>query len=168
MLSHTLMLAESGGLAPRLNTRFSDGHIARLVGADGVQEFPLALVALGAGAPAIQAAGDATIGTIDRAPIEFPLVTLAQRAGNDDRLGPSWPSAPPLEGEPPPSEDLDTVILRRGSARSFDPGASVDGHIFEFSLAASLRGTQAPHFIAVHALTGSSPGSTGGRTSSGA
>jgi hypothetical protein len=158
MLSHTLMLAESGGLAPRLYTRFGDGDIAHLVGADGVHEFPLALVVLGSGAPAIDAAGDATTGTIDRAPVEFPLVSLVQRAGNDDRLGSPWPSAPALAGEPPRSDHLDAVILRRGSARNFDPGASVDRHIFEFSLAASLRGTRVQHFIAVHAVDGLEPG----------
>jgi hypothetical protein len=158
MLSHTLLLATSGGLAPRLFTRFDDGGIARLVGADGVQEFPLALAALGPGAPAIDAGGGATTGVIDREPVDFPLVTLAQRAGDNDRLGRPWPSAPVLDGEPPPSEDLDIVILRRGSARTLDPGAAVDRRTFDFSLAASLRGTSVPHFIAVHAVDGIQPG----------
>ncbi len=55
MLANTLALAESGGHGPRLLTRFPDAAVARLVGADGTQEFPLAIVTLGRGAPAIGA-----------------------------------------------------------------------------------------------------------------
>jgi len=154
MLSHMLALAESGGLRPRLRTRFPDAGVARLVGADGVQEFPLALVTLGSGAPAIEPGGEAATGTIDAAAIEFPLVTLAQHAGDDARLGEPWPTAPPLGGQLPASDDLDAVILRRGSARTLDATAVVDGRTFKLSLAASLRGTRVLNFIAVHAVDG--------------
>jgi hypothetical protein len=154
MLSHMLALAESGGLRPCLRTRFPDAGVARLVGVDGVQEFPLALVTLGSGAPAIEPGGEAATGTIDAAAIEFPLVTLAQHAGDDARLGKPWPTAPPLEGQLPASDDLDAVILRRGSARTLDATAVVDGRTFKLSLAASLRGTRVLHFIAVHAVDG--------------
>ena len=47
MLANTLALAESGGYRPRLLTRFPDAAVARLVGADGTQEFPLAIVTPG-------------------------------------------------------------------------------------------------------------------------
>ena len=56
------------------------------------------------------------------------------------------------------TDDLDTVILRRGSARTLDATAEVDQRTFERSLAVSLRGTRVPHFIAVHAVEGLSPG----------
>jgi len=58
MLAQALALAESAGLAPRLRTRFPDAEVTRLVGADGVHEFPLALVSLGDGAPAIGPGGE--------------------------------------------------------------------------------------------------------------
>ena len=44
MLANTLALAELGGYQPRLLTRFPDAAVARLVGADGTQELPLAVV----------------------------------------------------------------------------------------------------------------------------
>ena len=158
MLSHTLSLAESGGHRPRLYTRFPDAAVARLVGADGIQEFPLALVTLGSGAPAIVPGGDAEAGRIDEAAVEFPLVTLAQHAGDDERLGESWPTPLPLAGDLSASDDLDAVILRRGSARTLDGTAAVDARTFELSLAASLRGTRVVHFVAVHAVEGLEPG----------
>ena len=154
MFANTLALAESGGYQPRLLTRFPDAAVARLVGADGTQEFPLAIVTLGPGAPAIDAGGEAATGSIDVAPVEFPLVSLAQHAGDDERLGAPWPIAPRAEGDLPVTDDLDAVILRRGSARTLDAAAAVDFPTFERSLAVSLRGTRVPHFIAVHAVHG--------------
>ena len=158
MLAQTLALADSAGLGPRLWTRFADAEVSALVGADGVQEFPLALVGLGAGEPAIRPAGDAARGSVATTPLEFPLVTLAQHAGDLDRLGASWPAATGTRGQPPDSDDLDTVILRRGSTRIMDPNATVGRDVFDFSLEASLRGSRVPHFVAVHAVDGLDPG----------
>jgi hypothetical protein len=157
MLSQTLALAESAGLDPRLWTRFPDADVSRLVGADGVQEFPVALVGLGAGEPAIRPQGDAAIGAVAANPVEFPLVTLAQHAGDGDALGDSWPESAPLE-DAPASRDLDDVILQRGSTRLMDPAATVARSVFDFALAAGLRGTRVPHFVAVHAVEGLEPG----------
>ncbi len=126
MLANTLALAESAGYRPRLLTRFPDAAVARLVGSDGTQEFPLAIVTLGRGEPAIGPGGEAAAGSIDVAPVEFPLVSLAQHAGDDERLGEPWPTSPAVEGDMPPTDDLDTVILRRGSARTLDGAAAVD------------------------------------------
>ncbi len=154
------MLAQALALAgePRLWTRFPDAEVARLVGADGVHEFPVALVALTAGEPAIRPRGEAAAGAVDAAPREFPLVTLAQRAGDADVLGDPWPAAAPLAGEPPASAVLDAVILQRGSTRRMDPSATVSRELFEFSLAATLRAIDVPHFVAVHAVEGLEPG----------
>src|SRR3954454_635539 len=58
LLAHILALAESAGLGPRLWTRFPDAAVTLLVGADGVHEFPVAMVALGAGGPAIEPRGE--------------------------------------------------------------------------------------------------------------
>src|SRR3954453_12580579 len=72
LLAHILALAESAGLGPRLWTRFPDAGVTRLVGADGVHEFPVALIALGSGGPAIEPGGDAAAGSVDKAPpLEF-------------------------------------------------------------------------------------------------
>lgn len=154
MLAQALALADSAGFRPRLWTRFADSDVAALVGADGVQEFPLALVGLGSGEPAIHPAGDAARGSVGTAPTEFPLVTMAQHAGDVDRLGEPWPDAPPLPGEVPASDDLDTVILRRGSTRLMDRDATVARQVFDFAVAASLRGTTVPHFISVQGVEG--------------
>ena len=145
MLAQTLVLAESAGFGPRLWTRFPDAGVAALVGADGVQEFPLALVTLGEGEPAIRPGGEAARGSMGDAPIEFPLITLAQRAGDMDALGDPWPAAPPLPGAVPPSDDLDAVDPAAGlgapdgSAPRPWPARSLD-----FSLAASMRGSTRP------------------------
>jgi hypothetical protein len=158
MIANTLALAEAGGHRPRLLTQFPDAAVTRLVGADGTQEFPLAIVTLGRGVPAIGPGGEAATGAIDVAPVEFPLVTLAQHAGDGVRLGGPWPITEPVDGDVPATDDLDTVILRRGSARTLDAAAEVDRRTFERSLAVALRGTRVPHFIAVHAVEGLAPG----------
>lgn len=158
MLAQTLALAESGGLGPILWTRFPDAEVTRLVDADGVHEFPLAVVGLGAGVPALTPRGKAATGTIDTTPLEFPLITRAQHAGDADVLGESWPEVPPLTGEPLASRDLDAVILQRGSTRRMDATTTVAHDVFAFSLAAALRGTRVPHFIAVHGVDGVEPG----------
>jgi SagB-type dehydrogenase family enzyme len=156
MLAQALALADSAGLRPRLWTRFPDASVTRLVGADGTQEFPLALVTLGDGEPAV--AGDAAAaGTIDDRPVEFPLVTTAQRAGDGDALGEPWPRGEALAGAPS-SRDLDAVILQRGSTRLMDATATVRLDIYAFSLAAALRGIDVPHYVAALGVAGVDPG----------
>ncbi|HEY4752558.1 MAG TPA: hypothetical protein VIH37_04685 [Candidatus Limnocylindrales bacterium] len=158
MLANLLAVAESAGWSPRLWTRFPDATVARLVGADGTQEFPLAVVALGSGGPAIDATGPARSGKIDVAPVEFPLITAAQRAGDQDDLGPPWPPIPVLDHAPVPSDDLDAVILRRGSARQFVASAAVPRDVVTTTLTCGLNGAPVAHLVAVHAVEGIAPG----------
>src|SRR5439155_17862718 len=73
VLAQQLALAASAGLPALLRSVFPDASVARLVGADGVQEFPLALLSLGDGEPAIEPAGRAAAGTVADEPLEFPL-----------------------------------------------------------------------------------------------
>jgi hypothetical protein len=116
-------------------------------------------VALGDGEPAIRPGGEAATGAVDRrAPTEFPLITCAQHAGDGERLGVPRSAGAPLSGEPPPSPGLDEVILRRISTRVMDPSRPVSRDVLEWSLAASLRGCQVPHFLAVHAVEDLQPG----------
>ncbi len=159
MLAQALAAASDAGLAPCLRTVFPDAAVTRLVGADGVHELPVAIVTLGDGEPAIGPAGDAAAGRVDtRAPLEFPLVTRTQHAGDGDHLGPPRPPGEPLAGEPPASASLDDVVLLRGSTRTMDRSRSIGREVAEWSLAASLRGSRLPHFVAVHAVDGLEPG----------
>jgi hypothetical protein len=83
---------------------------------------------------------------------EFPLVTLAQHAGDADDIGAPWPEAPP------PPDDLDAVILRRGSTRIMDPSATISRDLYTACLNLGMRGTQTTEFIAVHGVDDLEPG----------
>jgi SagB-type dehydrogenase family enzyme len=156
MLSQLLALAATGGQQPRLYTRFPDARVTALVGADGVHEFPLELVALGGGAPATSAGGAAEHGEIDDEPQEYPLITATQRAGDLDELGDPWPGAAAID--PLPTPPLEEVILSRGSTRLMDRNKTVPRELLEWPLAAALRGIEVPHFVAVHGVDGVRPG----------
>jgi hypothetical protein len=146
------MLAQALAVAPgaRLYTRFPDEQVTRLVGADGVHEFPVALVALEDGTPRIEPRGEAATGAVDHAPRELPLITAAQRAGDGDALGEPWA----LDPDPVP----DDVILRRGSTRLMDPTRTIPRAAFEAILKCGLRGARHPHFVAVHGVDEVEPG----------
>jgi hypothetical protein len=125
------------------------------VGADGVHEYPLALLSIGDGDPAIHATGPATPG--DLPTVEHPLSTTAQRAGDRDTLGDPWPDAPPLD-EVPESDSLDTVVRRRGSQRRMDRTKTLPRQVLEWSMAAAMRGIDVPHWVAVHGVDDVTPG----------
>ncbi len=159
LLSQLTAAAASAGLRPQLRTLFPDAAVTALVGADGVHEFPLALLTLGDGDPPLAPGGAAARG--DLPPVEFPLCTTAQRAGDRDTLGEPWPDAPPLPEPPPPSAGpapLDEVVLRRGSQRRMDRTATVPRSHLEWPVAAALRGIAVPHWVAVHGVDGVAPG----------
>jgi SagB-type dehydrogenase family enzyme len=158
MLSQLLALAVSAGVEARLWTRFPDARVAELVGADGVHEFPVALVTLGPGEPATDAGGPAERGEVDREPQEYPLITATQRAGDDDALGEPWPAGAAVDAPGRPTPPLDEVILRRGSTRRMDPAAELDREQLEWPMTVALRGIDLPHFVVVHAVRGVPPG----------
>jgi SagB-type dehydrogenase family enzyme len=154
-LSQLIAAADSAGARPRLQTQFADTAIARLVGADGVHEFPLALLVLGHGSPATQAGGPATKGSLPE--VEFPLCTQAQRAGDRDEPGPAWPVGPVLAdvGESPV---LDEVILRRGSQRLMNRNVQLPRRLLDWPMRAAMRGIEVPHWVVVHGVEGTAPG----------
>jgi hypothetical protein len=150
MLAQLLALADSAGLTARLFTSFPDAEVAALVGADRVHEFPVALVALGPGRPAVHPTGDPLPGHHDADGLEFPLVTAAQRAGEQAQLGPELERGGPvrlLAVDPGPS--VDAVVVSKGSIRRLHPDSSLPHHVLLDALAASLRGVTVPHWVGV-------------------
>jgi nitroreductase len=158
MLAQLLALADSAGLAAMLRTRFPDIPVAALVGADRVHEIPVAVVTLGEAEPALEAAGPAVAGQTDSAPLEFPLVTAAQRAGERDSLGPPLdrgaPADVPLLASPP----VEDVIASRGSTRRMDGGRGLPQDLLRTCLGVAVRGVSLPHRVVVHDVAGLSPG----------
>ena len=155
LVAHLLAAAGSAGLEPRLRTRFPDAAVRALVGADGVHEYPLALLTLGDGDPALAATGPAAVGSLP--PVEFPLCTAAQAAGESEELGPPWAAGASL-GHVPASAPLDEVVLRRGSQRLMDRTATLPREHLEWPLLAALRGIDIPHWVVVHGVDGVPPG----------
>lgn len=149
LLSQLSVAAASAGLRPRLRSRFPDAAVARLVGADGTHEYPLALLSLGDGDPAIRATGPAAPGRLP--PVELPLCTSAQRAGDRNTWGEPWPDGDPLV-DAPPSGTVDQVIRRRGSQRRMDRSRTLPRTALEWPMTAALRGIDVPHWVAVHGV----------------
>jgi hypothetical protein len=158
MLSQLLALADSAGLEARLVTRFPDAGVSSLVGADQVHEWPVALVTLGAGAPATEAGGPAATGEVDSAPLEFPLVTAAQRAGAGDSLGTPWGTGAAVDVPVGDAAPLEAIIIRRGSQRQMDPGRGLPLDTLRTCMAVALRGISVDHWVAVHDVAGLAPG----------
>ncbi|HEU0132633.1 MAG TPA: hypothetical protein VFQ85_16735, partial [Mycobacteriales bacterium] len=155
LLAQLTAAAASAGHAPALRTLFPDAAVTALVGADGVREFPLALLTLGPGDPAVEPSGAAAPG--DLPDVVLPLVTAAQRAGDRDALGDPWPAGDPL-ADAPPSAPLDEVVLRRGSQRRMDRAATLPRALLDWPVRAALRGIGVPHWVAVHGVDGVAPG----------
>ena len=162
MLSQLLALADSAGLASRLHTRFPDTLVAALVGADQVHEWPVALVALGepGTTPVTQGPGLAATGQIDASPLEFPLVTAAQRAGDTGVLGPPWApgDACALPAGVSAETPVDAVITARGSQRRMNPDLSLPLETLRTCMNVATRGIRVAHWVAVHHMTGLAPG----------
>ena len=85
------------------------------------------------------------MGEVDAAPVEFPLVTTAQRAGDGGALGPPWdrgaPVDVPLEGTDP----VEAVVLARSSQRRMDPTRGLQESVLRVSMGVALRGITLPH-----------------------
>jgi nitroreductase len=155
LLANLGAAAASAGLTPRPRSLFPDTAVRELVGADGVYEFPVALLTFGDGQPAITATGPAVPGELP--PVEFPLDTAAQRAGDRGTLGEPWPGGAPLTVAPP-ADSVDVVIRRRGSQRRMRRGRTVPRELLEWPMAAALRGIDIPHWVAVHGVDGVTAG----------
>jgi hypothetical protein len=158
MLAQLLALADSAGLTAALYTRFPDAAVAALVGADRVHEVPVAVVSLGDGDPALAAAGPAIAGRVDAAPLEFPLITAAQRAGDADQLGPPQGRGAPVRVPDAGSAPVEDVILARGSARRMNGDRGLPQSLLRTAMGVAVRGVSLPHRVVVHDVTGLAPG----------
>jgi hypothetical protein len=158
MLAQLLAVADSAELPAWLYTGFPDATVAALVGADGVHEWPVAMVALGDRPPAIRATGAAASGEVDAAPMEFPLVTSAQRAGDRNALGTPWDRGAPVDVSADGSDPVETVVLARGSQRRMDASRGVKEDLVRTSMSVATRGIHLPHRVVVHDVDGVAPG----------
>jgi hypothetical protein len=158
MVSQLLAATDSAGIAAQLYTRFPDQAVADLVGADGVHEWPVAIVALGEDAPALNATGPAAPGAVDNAPVEFPLITSAQRAGEQETLGAQWDRGAPVDVALHGGESVEKVVLARGSQALMDSSRGLSKNLLLTSLGVALRGISVPHWIVVHDVDGLTPG----------
>ncbi|HEX2902934.1 MAG TPA: nitroreductase family protein [Jatrophihabitans sp.] len=157
MLAQLLAVASSAGLDARLYTRFPDAEVATLVGADGVQEFPVAVVSLSSGSvstPSLRPTSPVITGSFEPDAIEFPLVTSAQHAGDLIQLGHAWPLGAPVPTAAGGTGTLDEVVLRRGSTRLFAPTARLPLEMASAMLSAALRGIEVPHWLAASRVSG--------------
>jgi hypothetical protein len=158
MLAQLLAVADSAGHPARLHTRFPDAAIAAVVGADRVHEWPVAVVTLGEGTPALEPTGDAAAGEVDSAPVEFPLVTHAQRSGELNVLGQAWDRGAPVEVPIERLSPIETVVLARGSQKLMDPNRGLPERTLRTAMLAAMRGIRIPHFVVVHDVEGFEPG----------
>ncbi|HEY1701157.1 MAG TPA: nitroreductase family protein [Trebonia sp.] len=158
MLAQLLAAADSAGLAAVLYTRFPDLAVAALTGADRVHEMPVAVVALGSGAPALGAAGPADAGQVDAAPVEFPLVTAAQRAGESGRLGEPWDRGAPADATVTSPMTVEAVVAARGSQRRMDPARALPRELLSTCVSVAVRGIGVPHRVVAHDVEGLAAG----------
>lgn len=167
------MLAHIFELAPgaRLWMAFDDAAVTDLIGADGVHEFPLALVTLEDGPPVTTPPpGGSVGGTVAEDPLEFPLITATQRAGDLPATDvDAWRvNARPGPAGGPGVEEPVEVIRRRGSTRKFVRGVSGPTDLLEQALVLATRpvaadclepgSTLVSHHVVVHAVDDVEPG----------
>jgi hypothetical protein len=134
--------------------------VTSLVGADGVHEWPVAVISLGDGLPALRPTGVATAGEIDRAPVEFPLVTAAQHAGDLESLGTPWPEGEPVkvDADVAVPTSVENVVLSRGTQRLMDRSRGVSEPLLRTSMQLAMRGIDLPHRVVVHDVGELTPG----------
>ncbi|CAN5145966.1 hypothetical protein BH20ACT9_BH20ACT9_07220 [soil metagenome] len=171
MLAHTLAVAGASGRDARLELAFVDAEVTAVIGADGTHEFPLTIVGLD-GSPSLPPPVDVPSGHVADDPLEFPLITETQRAGDlretadvaDWRRSAAALAAPPAPpaGDWAPPGPLPELIRRRGSTRRFDPASVAPAGLLTDALAWATRpvpgdflpagATLLEHHLAVHAV----------------
>ena len=153
-LSPLLALADSAGVPAHLHAAFPDDEVAALVGADGVREWPVAVVALGHGAPALHPTGDAMSGHHDADGRVLPLVTEAQRAGRRTDLGPALGRGAPVDvpSGGPRSATVEEVVTSKGSVRRLRADAVLSREVLVDAMTVATRGVGLAHWVGVNAV----------------
>ncbi len=183
ILANLLAGADAHGIPCQVAVAFPDAAVTELIGIDGVDEVPLALVQLGPATPDVAAVGAfgpvlAEAEPVAKEVLRFPLVVGAQ-AGSallDGQVA-SWQAAAarcsrsaPRVVDPPhtggSTERIEDVILRRGSTRVFRVQTPVM-ELLSWGLAAATRaapfdatpaGSLLEHYVNVHDIPGLEPG----------
>ncbi len=183
LLANLLAVADSHGLSVHVMTGFPDAAVAGLVGVDGIDEVPLAVVRLGEGELRLPPVGSlgpvaARAEPVARRVLRFPLVVDAQAdTALDLEAIARWQQAAvavsrpaPASVEPPPAaapgDRIEHVILRRGATRLFRR-QTAPSDLLEWGMAAASRavpldaapaGTLLEHFVNVHEVADAEPG----------
>jgi len=189
ILANLLALASAAELPAELIMGFVDAEVEALLGLDHAREFPLCLLTMGSGSPVGPAESRfepltypfpplspreiryPAIGEVnDAGRLATPEEALAWRArtgaagaaeAEEEQVTEAFQSAP----APPPSDSVEEVIRRRGSARLFGRG-SVRLGVLSAVLEAATRGIPtdlAPHrltevYLVANAVDGLDPG----------
>ena len=183
LLANLLSAAEGHGMPANVLLGFIDSALCRLLGIDGVLEFPVAVIAVGGSAgPAGRrewSEPQFAATELSPAPIVFPLSTRVQLAGNLDAAEQvaAW-RATAVAGLPraqdtvnPPAvanaEPIESVVLRRGSTRRMRRVVA-SAELLSWPMAVATRHLPADviphgasllsHQLAVHAVQGLDPG----------
>jgi SagB-type dehydrogenase family enzyme len=183
LLANLLAAADAHGVPAQVMAGFPDAAVAALVGIDGVDEVPLAVIRLGTGElrlPSPDGLGPvaARADPVARRVLRFPLVVEAhtETALDPDAVA-GWQQgartvskpAPAMVELPPdtnPDDRVEDVILRRGSTRLFRRQRA-PSPLLEWGLAAAGRavpldlapaGTLLEHLVSVHDVSDAEPG----------
>jgi hypothetical protein len=104
------------------------------------------VVSLGDDAPALETSGPAASGEVDADPVEFPLDTAAQRAGDLEALGEPWPRGDPVDVLDEGTAPVEQVVPSRSWQRWMDPQGSLSQRVTLSILAARAARRLAPSF----------------------
>lgn len=179
LLANTLAVADAHRLSHSLLLGFADDRVTDLVGIDGVEEMPLAILALGENASVASAPPDPIspeVAPLAPSPVQLPLLQEAQSDGELSQgevedwrdagrpaFGMATPDPGALEGLDDP---IEKVILRRGSTRRM-VREQVPARALDWPMAAATRPvgidvlgerTLLDHYVNVHAVEGMEPG----------
>ncbi len=182
MVANLLAAADAHGVPAQVLMGFPDATVADLVGIDGIDEVPLALVRLGQGElrlpppdalEPVAARAEPLAGRV----LRFPLVVEAQaNTALDVDAVAGWRAAATVVSRPAPNsvpaphatagDRVEQVILRRGSTRVFRR-QTAPTPLLEWGLAAACRavpvdaapaGTLLEHLVSVHDVAEAEPG----------
>jgi len=194
MLANLFAIGAAGGIPMHLVLGFADDEVHRLLDVDVDKESAVALVAIAdagrkaaATAPSAPEPLDLETRPLSAAQVDYPEIREMQRASSlgSGAEAREWREAGPREAtrnqgtgttlrhlDAPASElnllELEGVIRKRGSARAFERGASIDYRDLSAILARSTRGVSADSlpaettlcdpYVIVHKVNGLPPG----------